>query len=285
MKSKPESYLPQSENDWYKTGRFDLNSARINGHGIRYAYTRAEGKATDLTVMVGGIPRDPERQRSLPLINKLYGRIAVLLADRGSNSLLYNHHGTGLSGGNLETDTLENRSKTLAELIDYIAEVKGIESVNIIGMSAGSYIGARASRKIIKSGLDLGKMVLQSPAAYPKSAEKVCYGPEFNSIVCSDWEITSSPVFGDLERLALNGTSLAISYFQHDDQTIPRKIQDAYHGFAQSLTEKGANILSYTIYGVEHNFRRPNTNHGNNIVNNDSVRTVASDIVDFIDVR
>jgi hypothetical protein len=42
------------------------------------------------------------------------------------------------------------------------------------------------------------------------------------------------------------------------------------------------NVVTYSIYGVEHNFRRISFKPGDNVVNNESVRNTADNIVRII---
>jgi len=121
MKSELGRFLPQTEAEWLQTGEFEIGNSLILGNSIRYALVRPQAPSRTLTVMVGGIPRDAERQRTLPLINKLYGRLALLQARRDSYSLLYSQPGTGKSTGDLSRETFRTRIDTLVGLISDIA--------------------------------------------------------------------------------------------------------------------------------------------------------------------
>ena len=126
---------------------------------------------------------------------------------------------------------------------------------------------------------------MQSPAAYPEEAEIVPYGSRFSEIVHSEWDVSTSPVFNDLKEAVQRGSHLLISYFQKDDPPIPSNIQAAYLDLLASMLVDGLPVIAYTIYGVEHNFRRIGSDHGDNIVNNDSIRGVAQILAEFIDVQ
>ena len=89
-KSKDKAdHLPQSEAEWLKTGKFEVENIAIGGKEIRCALVRGP-ENSPLVTMVGGIPRDHERRKKLPLINKLYGHLALKILDQAESSLLYN---------------------------------------------------------------------------------------------------------------------------------------------------------------------------------------------------
>lgn len=98
MAPRKRDYLPQSETEWLKTGKFRIETVKIGTKKIRCALAHSS-ESDRIVVMVGGIPRDPGRREKLPLINKLYGHLAIKLLDHNISSLLYNQPGTGGSSG------------------------------------------------------------------------------------------------------------------------------------------------------------------------------------------
>ena len=220
-KQRREDYLPQSEREWIDFGGFETGYETVRGKNIRIAAKLPESDPGKLVVMVGGIPRSPERRKTLPLINKLYGRLAVLLARSGHMSLLYNQPATGLSEGNFNEDTLASRTADLSDLTILTARKHGVKRASFVGMSAGSYMAARATSLLESDTLAIEELVLQSPAAFPEAAEIVPYGEKFRQTLSRGWRISDSPVFEDIRDAATRGTRLAISYFQKDDPPHP----------------------------------------------------------------
>lgn len=273
--------LPQSEKEWLKTGKFIISSTTILGNQIRYALTNS-AETSLLVTMVGGIPRDPERRKKLPLINKLYGLMAVRLVDCNANSLLYNQPATGESSGNWDYETINTRSDTLANLIKYIGRSFGCKNHVIVGSSAGAYMAVKSLDVIKKSKNAVGKLILISPAAYPLEIEEVPYGNEFTKIICTPWDVARSPIFNRLEHFVKGGGSLLISFFESDDPPIPNYIQQYYCEFARKLIAQKYDVQLVTIPGVKHNFRRINSSDHNNIVDNASIRATADKFLDFM---
>lgn len=282
MKEHANNTLYQSETEWLDTNLFEVDSVAIENNTIRYAVTNSSASSDLLIAMVGGIPRSPERQINLPLINKLYGRIAVQALAQNTTSLMYSHPGTGGSKGSLSKDTTQDRIETLAEIVSNVASKKGIDKISLVGMSAGSYIAARAINRLMLNDLTVESVILQSPAAYPEDIEGIPYGEGFTKIIRSNWEINKSPLLKDLHEIAKNDIGILISYFQIDNPPIPEKIKNAIYNKAHELMSSGYNINTYTIYGVEHNFRKIGYEEGQNIVNNNSIRAVADNLIKYI---
>lgn len=278
--------LPQSQKDWLATGRFNLESADVAGHTIRTAIVESAPQAerAGLVVMVGGIPRNEEVRRRLPTINKLYAKLALNLAEHGYTSLLYNQPGTGESTGDFEDITFGERIKTLIELTDQYASVHDQKSVNLVGMSAGSYMAARAVDDLTARGIEVASLVMQSPAAYPEHIEDLPYGDEFTEVLRSGWNPRESRVFDDINRYVRHRGRLAISFFQNDTPPIPQHIQDLFNESAERLAHRGGDVTQITYRGVEHNFRRighdPNSNR--QVVDDRSVFGAAEILTDVI---
>lgn len=282
MKQRDYTYfLPQSEEGWLESGQFKVDDVIVNDTSVRVASVYAD-EPKRLVVMSGGIPRDEARREKLPLINKLYGHLGILLAGEGSSSLLYNQPGTGRSGGEFNAITFADRISVLASLAVSAAGAQGLDEVALIGMSAGSYMACRAAEAIQESGVRVGALVLQSPAAYPISIESMTYGRDFTDTLSCEWDIFSSPVFDAMRKMASDDTKVIVSFFEKDDPPIPAAIQDAYAQAIDELSSQGHAARLHTIYGVEHNFRRMGSDHGGNVVDNDAIRETAQVIKDFI---
>ncbi len=61
--------LPQSQAEWLACG-FRTEFVDVDGRAIKCAISSA-GQGSSLTIMVGGIPKDPDARKNLPLVNKL----------------------------------------------------------------------------------------------------------------------------------------------------------------------------------------------------------------------
>ena len=280
MKRK-EQILYQSEKEWLGTGKFTVATTTILGNQIRYAITNSTDTNT-LVTMVGGIPRDPDRRKKLPLINKLYGLMAVKQVSHGVNSVLYNQPATGGSSGEWNSETISTRSETLVELIKQTGSLTKCSKHAIVGASAGAYMAVKATDLLTGDNNKIEKLILISPAAYPHEIEDVPYGKEFTRIISKPWDIANSPIFKRLEQFVCDGGSLIISFFEADDPPIPRYIQHHYCEFARKLIAQNKNVQLITIPNVAHNFRRINTPEKGNVVDNDSIRMTAEKFLKFI---
>lgn len=274
--------LPQSDAEWLQICDFETDSVLIGEEKLRYAYLKSESPSDRLAVMIGGIPRDPNRQSNLPLINKLYGSIALLGATNGYDSVLYQQSGTGGSSGDLTKETLNSRIENLVDVVEHFAQLKNVGRVSLIGMSLGSYLAARALETIPQRGIEVNSIVLQSPAAFPIEAESLPYGAEFSSVIKAPWDKASSPVFSSLKRYLESGGRVAVSYFEKDNPPIPEEIQELYYGVVADAVLSGKKASAYSIAGVEHNFRRIGSDRNGNVVHNGSVKSVALQISEFI---
>ena len=276
-----KNYLPQSEAEWLKIGKFEIEKVRIHEREIRCALVRGP-EHSPLITMVGGIPRDPERRKNLPLINKLYGHLALKMQDQDESSLLYNQPATGGSTGEWEMETLRSRTEVLVETSRYFFDHIKASNLSLIGTSAGAYMAIRALPQFEELGIEVSKLVLLSPAAFPENIENVPYGESFSSIIRENWDVAESPAFSLLETYLKKGGSVFTSFFEADDPPIPRHIQNFYKNFAERLANEGTDITSAIISGVAHNFRRIDVPEGGNLVDNDSVRRTATMLADFL---
>ena len=278
--------LPQSQNDWLATGKFDLQDVDVAGHTLRTAVVSREEDvpSAGLVVMVGGIPRDTEARLRLPTINKLYAKIALNLASEGYTSILYNQPGTGKSGGDFEEITFGERIKALIELTDLYATKQATADVDLIGMSAGSYMAARAVGDIATRGLNVKGLILQSPAAYPEQVEDLPYNDKFTAVIRSDWNPEDSPIFSDVNKYVREGGKLAMSFFQDDSPPIPQLIQALFNQMGEELTEQGGDVTQFSYRGVAHNFRRLDHNQKkhHNVIDDRSVSAAAEILTDVV---
>lgn len=274
--------LPQSEVEWLSVADFETGFVPIVDEKIRYALLSPAEPSERMVIMIGGVPRNPERQSRLPLINKLYGSIALQSKQLGMHSLMYQQLGTGKSSGDLKNETLFSRTEHLAELVSYFNKVAGIGRVSLIGMSLGSYLAARATARIETNGIKVDSLVLQSPAAYPEAAEQLAYGPTFTETISHPWVTADAPVFDDLKHYLHRGGRVTLSYFERDEPPIPKKIQEAYQDVITEAASKGLYVNAYSIASLEHNFRRFGSDHYGNVVHNGAVKAVANQISEFI---
>lgn len=277
----PKEILPQSEKEWLNTGKFNEEIVAVGKNLIRCAYTNA-GKGNSVITMAGGIPRDPNRRQNLPLINKLYGNLALKMLENNTSSLLYNQPATGGSTGIWEEETLRLRADTLAGITRYYYDKLLSKEINLIGMSAGAYMAVDAMQILQKEGLVVSKLILMSPAAYPELVENIPYGSDFSTAIHKHWDVNNSPVFSKIEDYVRGGGKVLISFFENDHPPIPHSIQDKYREVAKKLFEEGFQIEVITIPKVAHNFRKIGTDQDKNVVDNNSVRAMTSYLVDFL---
>src|SRR3989344_7289201 len=267
MKKDEKDYLPQSETEWLSTGKFTVEIATVSQSRIRCALTR--GREGDrLVIMVGGIPRDPTRRQKLPLINKLYGHLAIKLLDHGMSSLLYNQPATGGSSGDWEKETLRSRAKTLDGIATHFSEQTSASDIALIGTSAGAYMAVSAIEAIQRTGHTVSKLALLSPAAYPKEIEEIPYGEAFTQRIHTPWDIATSPVFPRLQKFIASKGSLLVSFFEADNPPIPEYVQEYYRSFVRQLSTEGHDVTILTIPDVAHNFRRIGVSERKNVVDN-----------------
>jgi len=274
-------HLPQSEEEWLQLGKFEIEKITVEGREIRCALVRGP-EHSPLVTMVGGIPRDPERRKKLPLINKLYGHLALKVLDQGESSLLYNQPSTGGSTGEWKEETFQSRTKVLVETSKYFYDHTSATNLSLVGTSAGAYMVVNALQQLEGLGIRVPRIALLSLAAFPKGIEDIAYGESFSRAIHEDWDISDSPVFPLLEKYVRNGGSVFMSFFEADDPPIPQHIQNFYKDFARRLSDTGADIRSTIIPGVAHNFRRIDISEGANAVDNDSIRTTTTVLANFL---
>ena len=288
---KNVDFLGQTEAEWLGTGKFKVEKVKIdsNDNEIRCALAESNESRENhkLLIMTGGIPRDPEKRSKLPLINKLYGNLAIKMLEGKSSkqqsSLLYNQPATGGSDGEWEKETLRTRTDALSQLTTYFKNTGNYSDVSLLGTSAAAYIAVNAIKEIQESGIKITKLILLSPACYPKDIEDVPYGENFSKVIRQKWDITQSPIFKGIENYAKSGGSVYVSFFEVDDPPIPLYIQDYYRKFLQSLAGSGFDVRVNTIPGVSHNFHRIGALPGDrDIVNNSSVRNTSNILKEFL---
>jgi hypothetical protein len=276
-----ERHLPQSEGEWLETNYFKVENVIVDDKSIRCAFSQGV-ECSGLVTMVGGVPRDPERRKQLPLINKLYGHLAVKLAKVNESSVMYNQPATGGSDGDWEKETLKTRTAVVANVSKHFLYELNSTNLSIIGTSAGAYMAVRSIESLNQEGLSVKKLVLISPGFYPPEAETLPYGEMFKNIISSPWEINTSPIFNDIKNFTESGGEVLITFFESDDPPIPMRMQIFCKEFAKNLAENGAKIEVITIPGVAHNFRTIGSEESKNVVNNQSVRDTANVIMSFL---
>ena len=281
MKRPEKDSLPQSEVEWLATGKFRIKTILINQNQIRCALTRGPDKSR-LIIMVSGIPRDPTRRQQLPLINKLYGHLAITMLDHGINSLLYNQPATGGSSGEWKKETLHTRSKTLVSIASHFGQQTSASDIALIGTSAGAYMAVSAIEAIQRTGHTVSKLALLSPAAYPKEIEEIPYGEAFTQRIHTPWDIATSPVFPRLQKFIASKGSLLVSFFEADNPPIPEYVQEYYRSFVRQLSTEGHDVTILTIPDVAHNFRRIGVSERKNVVDNNSIRATTAKLSQFL---
>lgn len=281
MHTPRKTPMPQTEEAWLKTGAFHVESVRVRNIPIQCALIRGTS-GNRLVTMAGGIPRERDRQRNLPLINKLYGQLALDLRQHGIHSLLYNQPATGGSGGIWEEETLESRTEALAELVVHFSKRLSVADNALIGSSAGAYMAASAVAKIKSRGEKVSKLILLSPAAYPDKVEAVPYGPEFSRMIREPWDVATSPVFTRIKNFVESGGNILTAFFEVDDPPIPQFIQEQYRNFMRQVPRNGNGESVITIPGVSHNFRKLHKARRENVTDEESIRATASKFLEFL---
>ncbi len=281
MKIPQKVPMPQTEADWLTTGKFQVENVTVRETPIKCALVQGREKGR-LVTMAGGIPREVDRQRNLPLINKLYGQLAVELASHGVSSLLYNQPATGGSGGKWEEETLQSRTEVLADIVVHFSRRLSVADNALIGSSAGAYMAVSAAEKIKTHGEIVSKMILLSPAAYPEKVEVVPYGPEFSRLIREPWDVATSPVFAKLASFASDGGKVLTCFFEVDDPPIPQFIQEYYRSFVRQISTNGNGESIITIPGVAHNFRKLQRAKRENVTDDDSIRATAAKFLEFL---
>lgn len=274
-------YLPQSENEWLATNLFEVSTIDIHGKSIRCAFS-CGAPGSQLVTMVGGIPRDLERRKQLPLINKLYGHIAVKRSQVNESSVMYNQTATGGSGGDWDTETLRSRIQVVEGVTKHFSEQSKSNNVAIIGTSAGAYMAIRSLASLNKENQLVKKLVLIFPGFYPTQVEDMPYGETFKQTISSPWDIKSSPIFDDIKNFVENGGEVLITFFESDDPPIPLRMQEYCKQFVENLKDSGCAIEVFSIPGVAHNFRTIGSQESKNVVDNTSVRETAVKIISFL---
>lgn len=281
MKSPGDGPMPQTGEDWLKTGKFAVEDVTVRGMPIRCALVHGRN-GSRLVTMVGGIPREADRRRNLPLVNKLYGQLAVELGAHGVSSMLYNQPATGGSGGEWEKETLESRVVVLAELVAHFSKRLSATDNALVGSSAGAYMAAGAVEKVQRGGEKVSKLILLSPAAYPEKVEAVPYGPEFSRLIREPWDVATSPVFARLANFARGGGKILACFFEVDDPPIPQFIQEYYRNFVRRVSPDGDGGSVITIPGVAHNFRKLKRARRENLIDENSIRATAKKFLEFL---
>lgn len=272
--------MPQTEADWLATGRFKVEQVSVGDVSVRCAYV--EGTRGDrLVTMVGGIPRERDRRRNLPVINKLHGQLALALYEHGISSLMYNQPSTGGSSGDWDKEHLRSRTEVLARLVSYFNQKLSVADNALVGSSAGGYMAVGAAEQVQERGLHLSKLILLSPAAYPEKLECVPYGPEFTRLIRQPWDVATSPVFRRLKAFIDRGGKALTCFFEADDPPIPAYIQEYYRSFMRYAQPSGGESI-VTIPGVAHNFQKLTRPRKEDEVDEDSVRATAEKFTSFL---
>lgn len=277
--------LPQSDLEWLASGDFTTTWFQAGRYQIHCANTELRVRESHSlknchNIFVGGIPRDPDRQKKLPLINKLFGLLARTMLAHNQTSLLYSQPGTGRSEGNLKDIDLRVLRETLCAISH--AAVQHVRPLQLIGSSSAAYTVVRSLSYFRSMGINVRSVVLLSPAAFAPLVEYIPYGQQFREAVRRPWSPTTSPCFSDLHEFLQDGGRVYLSYFERDDPPIPRTIQDAYLQLIENARVNGLEASATIFTGVEHNFRYLNSDHSQNLVCNDSVRAASASIAAFL---
>ena len=140
------------------------------------------------------------------------------------------NYGGGHASGTWEEETFQSRTKVLVETSKYFYDRMQSSNLSLIGTSAGAYMAVNALEQLETLGISVPKLVLLSPAAFPKEIENVPYGKSFTQIIRRKWDVAESPAFSLLEKYMRKGGSVFISFFEEDDPPIPRHIRGRKRG-------------------------------------------------------
>ncbi|MBP9686207.1 MAG: alpha/beta fold hydrolase [Candidatus Doudnabacteria bacterium] len=152
------------------------------------------------------------------------------LAKAGYNSLSFDYIGTGATGGDLYTTSLENRIEQCLVAVLWLQEQYGpIGELSIYGVSMGGYAALGLAAYLQSHGpVQPRAVILAAGAAYAPEAHAVLFGPQFTSILRSD--IGGKPSWNDSLSFEWLRTSVAdvLLIVAENDEVVPAELSAQY---------------------------------------------------------
>lgn len=152
------------------------------------------------------------------------------LAKAGYNSLSFDYIGTGATGGDLNTTSLENRIEQCLAAVLWLQEQYGpIGELSIYGVSMGGYAALGLAAYLQSHGpVQPRAVILAAGAAYAPEAHAVLFGPQFTSILRSD--INRKPSWTDSLSFEWLRTSVAdvLLIVAEKDEVVPAELSARY---------------------------------------------------------
>lgn len=152
------------------------------------------------------------------------------LAKAGYNSLSFDYIGTGATGGDLYTTSLENRIEQCLAAVLWLQEQYGpIDELSIYGVSMGGYAALGLAAHMQAHGpVQPRAVILAAGAAYAPEAHAVLFGPQFTSILRSD--INGKPSWTDSLSFEWLRASVAdvLLIVAEKDEVVPAELSARY---------------------------------------------------------
>lgn len=152
------------------------------------------------------------------------------LAKAGYNSLSFDYVGTGATGGDLYTTSLENRIEQCLAAVLWLQEQYGpIGELSMYGVSMGGYAALGLAAYLQAHGpVQPRAVILAAGAAYAPEAHAVLFGPQFTSILRSD--INGKPSWTDSLSFEWLRTSVAdvLLIVAEKDDVVPAELSARY---------------------------------------------------------
>lgn len=152
------------------------------------------------------------------------------LMQAGYHSLSFDYIGTGATGGDLYTTSLENRIEQCLAAVLWLQEQYGpLGELSIYGVSMGGYAALGLAAYLQSHGpVQPRAVILAAGAAYAPEAHAVLFGPQFTSILRSD--IDGKPSWSDslsFEWLRTSGADVLLIVAEKDE-VVPAELSARY---------------------------------------------------------
>lgn len=152
------------------------------------------------------------------------------LARAGLNSLAFDYIGTGATGGDLFSTSLENRIEQSLEVVAWLQGQYGpVAELNVYGVSMGGYVALGLAVYLQNHELITPRtIVLAASAAYAPDAHSVRFGPQFTEILRS--EINGQPSWADsysFEWLRKSAADILLIVAEKDE-VVPAELSARY---------------------------------------------------------
>lgn len=252
-------------------------------HGLKLqtitVLPEVEKSKLPLVCMIGGIPRNKENSRDFhPLKSGTFEAYSMEFARRGEASFVMSPVGMGDSEGDTFSHSIEDRIDAWTRAIMMLAEDPRFDADNfsLLGNSMGGHIAIKVSERLSAQGLNVKNLILVSPAAYPDEVEEVNFGSQWGK-TAEKYSGSMAQVFEVLKNI--RGRVL-LSWVQSDRPVSVEK-QSAYNEVMDERMRSGSSDTAMSHVGVEHNFRKLNSNPSDNLIEIGSLDNAAKIFADW----